>query len=255
MIPSLFISHSWPMLALEQNRYTGFLESLAAKYTVPKAIVIFSAHWESEVTTVGATDETYETIYDFHGFAPELYSLKYAAKGSKKIAEKVQSALESKGIAVQLDTQRGLDHGAWIILKRMFPLADIPVIPVSVHPFLPLEQQFEIGVALRGFAEEDIMVIGSGAIAHQFGFGMDPEMVKRKSMEFEAWIIDKTERNDIHALLDYRRQAPHASFAVPRPEHFVPLIIALGSGRAAAEPVTLYREQSEEWFGRVAFQF
>jgi len=255
MIPSLFISHSWPMLALEQNRYTGFLEGLAAQYPAPKAVVLFSAHWESEVVTVGSTDDTFETIYDFGGFAPELYTLKYPAKGSTAIAAAVQSAFERNGIAALSDSQRGLDHGAWIILKRMFPSADIPVIPVSVNPFLPPERQLEIGEALRGFGGEDIMVIGSGSIAHQFGFGMDPAMVRRKSMEFEAWIVETTERRDVPALLNYRQQAPYAAFAVPRPEHFVPLLIALGSGAGSAEPKTLYREQGAEWFGRVAIQF
>ena len=255
MIPSFFISHSWPMLALEQNRYTKFLEEVAGKYPLPKAIVIFTAHWENEVITIGATDGAYETIYDFHGFAPGLYTLKYPAKGSRTIASKVKAALEQKGFEVQLDEQRGIDHGAWIILKRMFPSADIPVIPVSVNPFLPPKQQLEIGQALSSFGNEDIMVIGSGAIAHQFGFGMDPKVVKQKSMEFETWIIEAIERRDIQGLLDYTKLAPHSSFAVPRPEHFVPLLIAYGSGSSKAEPVTLYREQSAEWFGRVAMQF
>jgi 4,5-DOPA dioxygenase extradiol len=107
MIPSLFISHSWPMLALEQNRYTGFLEGLAAHYPAPKAVVLFSAHWESEVVTVGSTDDTFETIYDFGGFAPELYTLKYPAKGSTAIAAAVQCAFERNGIAAQSDSQRG----------------------------------------------------------------------------------------------------------------------------------------------------
>ncbi|RKN70644.1 dioxygenase [Paenibacillus ginsengarvi] len=255
MIPSLFISHSWPMLALEHNRYTEFLERLAAAYPAPKAIVLFSAHWESEVLTIGSSDDVFETIYDFGGFAPELYTLKYPARGSTAIAAAVRDAFGSKSIEARLDSRRGLDHGVWIILKRMFPEADIPVVPVSVHPFLPPERQLAIGEALRGFGDDNIFVVGSGSIAHQFGFGMDPAMVRRKSMEFEAWIIEKTEQRDIRALLDYRKLAPHASFAVPRPEHFVPLLIALGSGGDAVEPKTLYREQDAEWFGRVAFQF
>jgi 4,5-DOPA dioxygenase extradiol len=165
MLPALFLAHGSPMLAIEQTDYTQFLERLGQTFK-PKAIVIFSAHWESEVQSISSTDGVYETIHDFYGFPEELYAIRYPAKGSVQLAERLAEMFADGGIEVRKDRSRGLDHGSWTLLHRMYPQADIPVIQLSVHPFLPPETQFNIGACLRGIGDQGILVIGSGVTVH-----------------------------------------------------------------------------------------
>mgnify|MGYP001198374876 FL=1 len=235
MMPSLFLAHGSPMLAIEDSPYAGFLAELGRTLR-PKAIVIFSAHWESPVTTVSSTDGTYDTIYDFGGFPPELYRIKYPARGSTAVAAKVTERLKKAGIPVRTDGARGLDHGSWTMLLRMYPDADIPVVQASVHPFLPGEEQLRIGEALAGFGAEDILVIGSGVTVHNFAEirrgGGAPEPW---AVEFDDWLIERIAANDRASLARYMELAPHARRAVPRPEHFVPFLIAAGAGTGKAK--------------------
>ena len=165
MINSLFICHGGPTLVVEKNEYTDFLKELGKKIK-PKAIVVFTAHWENDITTISSIDESYEMIYDFYGFPKELYSVKYGAKGSTEVALRLQSMLKTHEIESRLDTKRGLDHGAWDILYLMYPKADIPVVQVSVNPELPLDKQYKLGEAIRELGQEDILVIGSGSTVH-----------------------------------------------------------------------------------------
>lgn len=164
-MPSLFLAHGSPMLAIQDTDYTRFLKTLGETYK-PKAIVIFTAHWESEVLTISSSDNEYETIYDFGGFPPELYEIKYRAKGSSHIASILETKFKNKGISVHHNMTRGLDHGSWTLLHRMYPEANIPVVQISVNPFLSAKEQFEIGEALKGLGQEDILVIGSGVTVH-----------------------------------------------------------------------------------------
>lgn len=166
MIPSLFLAHGSPMIAIEDTEYTRFLAKFG-EHLHPNAIVIFTAHWESDVVTISSRDDIYDTIYDFGGFPPELYAKKYPVKGSKKrVASLVKERLENNGITVREDTSRGLDHGSWTLLSRIFPSADIPVVQISVNPFLAPSEQYKIGASLQGLGEEDILVIGSGVTVH-----------------------------------------------------------------------------------------
>lgn len=230
MVQSLFLAHGSPMLALEDTEYTKFLESLGKSLT-PKAIVIFTAHWEQEQLTISAIDGTYDTIYDFYGFPQELYKINYPAKGSGKLAAILKNQFAQAGINAELDVNRGLDHGAWTLLYKMFPKADLPVVQISVNPFLSPDKQYQIGGALKQLREEGILVIGSGVTVHNLRMvhwgGSEPE---QWAVEFDDWLIEKMEEADFISLFNYETLAPHAKLAVPRPEHFVPLLIAMGSG-------------------------
>lgn len=215
MIPSLFICHGAPTLVSEKNDYTNFLKDLGNRQK-PKAIVIFTAHWESEITTISSVDNTYSMIYDFYGFPKELYSIKYPAKGSVEIASKLKSMLKNYGIESKLDENRGLDHGAWDILYLMYPKADIPIIQVSVNPFLAMEKQYEIGRAIRELGKEDILVIGSGSTVHNLAtVNWNSEKTEQWALEFDEWLIEKVEDNDKDALFNYRRLASESSKACP----------------------------------------
>ncbi|MFP3125164.1 dioxygenase [Ectobacillus funiculus] len=254
MVPSLFLAHGSPMLAIEDSEYTRFLETLAGQIR-PKAIVIFTAHWESETLTISSSNDTYETIYDFGGFPPELYTIRYPAKGSAAVADLVAERLTKQGIAVQRDMKRGLDHGSWTLLYRMYPEADIPVVQVSVNPYLPASEQYHIGEALRGLGQEDILVIGSGVTVHNLRIIKWGQTTPESwAVAFDDWLIEKLEEKDSETLFDYDKQAPYAQAAVPRPEHFVPFFIALGSG-TEGEASVIHRSYQYGTLSYLCLQF
>lgn len=254
MVPSLFVCHGAPTLAIENNEYTQFLKNLGEQIK-PKAIVLFTAHWETEITTISYKDDIYETIYDFSGFSDELYQVKYPAQGSTRFAKLVEEKIQAEGIPTMRDGKRGLDHGSWVVLHLMYPNADLPVIQVSVNPFLPPEEQFKIGEALRELGNEDILIIGSGGTSHNLGtINWDQNEPESWTVQFDDWLIKSILNNDLEALFNYERLAPHAQLAVPRPEHFVPLFIALGSGRRE-EPTLRHRSYAFGTLSYVAFEF
>ncbi|WP_027415925.1 DODA-type extradiol aromatic ring-opening family dioxygenase [Aneurinibacillus terranovensis] len=255
MVPSLFLAHGSPMLAIENTEYTGFLKKFAQPIK-PKAIVIFTAHWESDILTISSTEHVYETIYDFYGFPDELYSIKYQAKGSKQIASMVEERFKKHRIAARQDTARGLDHGSWTLLYRMYPEADIPVVQVSVNPYLVAEEQFKIGQALQGMGKEDILVIGSGVTVHNLRAVKWGETTPEPwAVEFDDWLIDKIQNRELPSLFHYEKEAPHARLAVPRPEHFVPLLIAMGSGNQETEAKVIHRSYDMGSLSYLCLQF
>lgn len=252
---SLFLAHGSPMNAIEDKEYTRFLEQLG-KTLKPKAIVIFTAHWESEVLTISASDATYETIYDFYGFPEELYQIQYPAKGSSQLAHQVAEKFINHGILVQEDTARGLDHGSWTLLHRLFPQADIPVVQISVNPFLSPEKQFEIGKALRGLGEEEILIIGSGVTVHNLRIIKWGQVIPDPwAVEFDDWLIEKIGHEDVDSLFHYEKLAPHAKTAVPRAEHFVPLYIAMGSADSLSNAKVIFRNYEFGTLSNLCIQF
>ncbi|WP_419152244.1 DODA-type extradiol aromatic ring-opening family dioxygenase [Aeribacillus alveayuensis] len=254
MMPSLFLAHGSPMIAIQDNRYTRFLKELGMNLN-PKAIIIFTAHWESDVLTISSRDDEYETIYDFYGFPEELYQVTYPAKGSTTIANKIQKRFERHGIQSKLDKRRGLDHGSWTVLKHLYPEANIPVVQISVHPFLPPEEQFQIGEALKGMGQEHMLIIGSGATSHNFRMlKWGQNTPEPWAVEFDDWLIDHIHQKNYQKLFQYETLAPHAQLAVPRPEHFVPLFIAMGSG-CMETPEVIYREYEMGTLSYLSFQF
>lgn len=255
MVPSLFICHGAPLLAIQDNEYTRFVQELGKRYT-PNAIVIFTAHWESSIPLISYHDKVYETIYDFGGFSPELYQVKYPAKGSVATASIVEQRLKRHGIDSARDDQRGLDHGSWVVLKLLYPKANIPVVQISVNPYLPPREQYKIGEALRGLGDQDILVVGSGGTSHnlrsiQWGQS-DPEAW---TVAFDDWLIDTLQNRDLESLFQYEALAPHAGLAVPRAEHFVPLFITLGSGDENNQPKLLHRSYDYGTLSHIVFEF
>lgn len=254
MISSLFLCHGGPTIVIEKNEYINFLKDLGKKLN-PKAIVIFTAHWENETTTISSLKGTYDMIYDFYGFQDELYSIEYPAKGSVEVAFKVQTMLRNNGIDSHLDENRGLDHGAWDVLYLMFPKADIPVIQMSVNPQLSMDKQYELGRAIKELGSNDILVIGSGSTVHNLAtVDWNSEKAEEWAVEFDNWLIEKIENNDKEALFRYRQQAPYAKRAVPREEHLVPLFIAMGSGNNE-KPKVLHQSYVYGTLSYICFEF
>lgn len=232
-IPSFFIGHGSPVLAIVNDTYADFLARLGNKYQ-PKAIVIFSAHWEAPVVTISSRDDTYETIYDWTSkFPQELHEVVYKAKGSTKVAELVRERLSSKGITSEFDSTRGLDHGSWTVLHRIYPAADIPVVQVSINQDSSLEELYKVGDALKGLGEEGYMVIGSGATCHNDQFmSKSKEKPDEWAVEFDNWLLEKAKAKDLASLFKSETSAPNFRKAVPEggAEHFMPFMVALGAG-------------------------
>ena len=227
--PALFVPHGAPTFALRPA---------AKSLPAPRAIVIVSAHWDTAVATVGFADRP-ETIHDFRGFPDELYALRYPATGCREAAEEVVTAIKAAGLPVEKDAGRGLDHGAWIPLRLMFPDADVPVIPLSIQSRGGATQAYRLGQALAPLAARGFLVIASGNITHNL---RDYQVAARHSgqtpayvREFSDWLATCLAARDILALLDYRRQAPGAVQAHPSDEHLLPLYVALGAGGETAQ--------------------
>ncbi len=244
MLPAWFVAHGSPMVAIEESEYAAFLETLGRSIPRPRAIVVFSAHWESAVQQVsGVVDPT--MIYDFGGFPEPLYRVQYKAKGDPALAEEIANRLRARDIPVNVDTARGLDHGVWTILHRIYPQADIPVIAMSVNPNATPESQYAIGQALASLRQEDVLFIGSGVTVHNFQLiphRNNPE-VRAMTAAFEAWVEEKLAAWDVNALFAYEKEAPNAELAVPAngKEHFVPLFYAMGTADDARSVETLHR--------------
>lgn len=234
-LPALFVPHGAPTFALKPGAAGDAMTRTAAALPRPRAIVVVSAHWETEVPTVGVADDL-ETIHDFWGFPEPLYGIRYPARGSLAIAEEVRKALRDGGFEVRLDAGRGLDHGAWIPLRQMYPEADIPVVPLSIQHGQGPEHHFRLGRALAPLLAQGILVLASGNLTHNLsdyrtaylGGTGSPAYVA----EFADWMWQHLAAGDAEAVIDYRRQAPHAFRAHPSEDHILPLHVALGAGGA-----------------------
>jgi 4,5-DOPA dioxygenase extradiol len=245
MQPSMFIAHGAPLLAIENNDYTQFLESLGATLSNPKAIVVFSAHWESFTQKVSDVEE-FETIYDFGGFPDALYQIKYTAKGSQKVTKEIEELFQKEDVKYEIDTIRGLDHGAWVVLRMLYPNADIPVISMSVNPQLSPEEQYKIGKSLSPLREKDILIIASGGTVHNLRtvkMGSDGAEVDEWALEFDEWLERHIDKWDTDSLFKYNSLAPAAEYAVPPygNEHFIPLFYAMGAADDEKRAKLLHR--------------
>lgn len=257
MMPSLFVAHGSPMLALEENEYTRFLTSLAREIGRPRSIVIFSAHWEHPVEQIGSGTQN-PTIHDFGGFPPALYQLAYPALGNPDLAEAIGRRLADAGFPSQPDPNRGLDHGAWVVLRLMYPEADIPVVGMSVNPRLAPEEQYRLGTALADLPGEDILIIGSGVSVHNFSaLGPDDGVIDPRATAFDDWVDARVADWDLPALFAYRTRAPHADWAVPpqAAEHFVPLFYAMGAGQNQPKARRLHRSYRYRALSHAVWRF
>lgn len=247
--PSLFVAHGAPLLAVQQDSYTAFLEKYAdALPERPAAIVSITAHWDVPGQLISRR-ELNGTYHDFGGFPEPLYRLRYDAPGDIGLSDRIAELLASAGVASSFDDSRGLDHGTWVPLLRMFPNADIPVVALSVHSRATPEHQYRIGRALEPLRNDNILIVASGGLVHNFaylewdrGMGVEPQGVPW-AMEFDEWIRERVEGWRLGELMAYDRLAPHASAAVPprAREHFVPLFYAMGAADSTRQAERKYQ--------------
>lgn len=230
-LPTLFVSHGSPMMSIAPGNTGLAWARLAAELPRPRAILAISAHWTTHVPAISAAAKP-ETIHDFYGFPAPLYAVQYQPPGAPALAERIGQLIP--GIAV--DPLRGLDHGAWVPLRCMYPAADIPTTQFAVLPEATPEAHYLLGQRLRELSSEGVLILASGSLTHNLrDMRMDAadDVVAPYVTEFSEWMADALHRHDLPALFDYRRQAPHAVRAHPTDEHLLPLFVALG---AAADP-------------------
>ena len=232
MLPSLFISHGSPMLALQPGASGPALARLARELPRPRAIALVSAHWESRELRVGSATKP-DTWHDFRGFPAELYRVQYPAPGEPQLAGEIVNLLAQAGLSARLDAERPLDHGTWVPLTLMYPQADIPVVQISLPSQHGPALQRQVGQALASLRAQGVLLIGSGSITHNLGeldWQAAPDHIEPWAQAFRDWIVDKLARQDHAALLDYRRQAPFAVRNHPTDEHLLPLFFAESAG-------------------------
>jgi 4,5-DOPA dioxygenase extradiol len=234
--PTLFVSHGAPTLILEPDATGPALAALASQIPRPSAVLLVSAHWDTESPQASLADAP-ETIHDFHGFPQPLYEISYPAPGAPALARRAQTLLSAAGLACALSPQRGLDHGAWVPLAFMYPNADIPVTQLSIQSELGARHHFEVGQALAALREESILIVASGAATHNLrefrGHARNAPALPWAT-SFAGWLADRLQNKETENLLDYRRAAPEGVRNHPTEDHIAPLFVAFGAGGSAA---------------------
>jgi 4,5-DOPA dioxygenase extradiol len=242
-LPTVFISHGSPMHAVQAGRAGDAWTALGQRLPRPAAVLVASAHWETELPMVGTSRQP-ETIHDFGGFPQELYRIRYPAPGAPEMAARAVERLQAAGLTASANGCRGLDHGAWVPLRRLFPDADVPVAQISIQPSLDAEHHLRVGAALAPLVADGVLVLASGHMTHNLrewiadarrrgAMTVDERAPEAYVREFTAWIDDALRRDDRAALARWAERAPHALRAHPTPEHFLPLMVAVGAAGPA----------------------
>ncbi len=238
-MPALYIGHGAPML-LDDPLWSSQLRDIARKIEKPQAIVMVSAHWESEPITLSNPAANSPLVYDFSGFDKKFYEMTYNSPDATEISELVASMMPDTEPVYQ--SNRGLDHGAWVPLRVMYPDADIPVVQMSM-PTRDPARLLELGKRLQPLREKGVLVIGSGFMTHGLRYLRDWRIdadAPSWSSEFDAWAAQALANGDVDALSNYKELAPGMPYAHPTVEHFTPLFITLGAATAAdVAPETL----------------
>ncbi|MFN2387833.1 MAG: 4,5-DOPA dioxygenase extradiol [Thermoanaerobaculia bacterium] len=236
-MPVIFFGHGNPMNALLDNEYTKRWAALGASLPRPAAILAVSAHWYIPGTAVTA-DPSPRTIHDFGGFPRELYRVQYSAPGDPALAGRVRELLSPT--AVTLDTQWGLDHGTWSVLRHVFPAADVPVIQLSIDETQTPAWHYQVARRLRPLREEGVLVIGSGNIVHNlhtYAWGLHSAQPFEWAVRFEENVRSLLRESNHGPLVTYDTLGPDALLSVPTPEHYLPLVYASALADKE-EPVT-----------------
>ena len=227
-MPVLFLGHGSPMNAVEENEFVQGFRKVSSKIEIPKAIVVISAHWVTKGTQVTAMENP-RTIHDFGGFPKELYEIQYLAPGFPQLANEIKTM--SKNVDVSLDEKWGLDHGAWTVIRHMYPQANIPVIQLSLDYYKSPKQHFELARQFYKLRNKGVLIVGSGNLVHNLrmvnwqklneNFGYDWAIEANEKMK--QFIVD----GNYQALIDYSKQGKAFELSIPTPEHFLPLLYSM----------------------------
>lgn len=228
-MPIVFLGHGSPMNAIEDTAYSRAWTELGRSLPRPKAILVVSAHWMSRGTTLVDVSDMPKTIHDFYGFPDALYAQHYSAQGAPDLAREVATLLASHH--GQADDTWGLDHGAWTVLKFLYPEADVPVFQVSIDMSRELDHQLEIGRTLAALRDRGVLILGSGNVVHnlraiKWGPNSRPHDF---ALEFDALFADRLAERDFAALADRAGLGPLLTLAHPSPDHYLPALTVAGA--------------------------
>lgn len=249
--PAAFVSHGAPTMIIEAAPVREFLSDYGVALGRPQAILVVSAHWESGRPAVSVAPQP-QTIHDFYGFPEQLYRLRYAAPGAPALGRRVAELLQLAGMTTDLDAERGLDHGAWVPLRLMYPEADIPVAQLAIQSRLGPAHHYRVGQALAPLRDEGVLILGSGGLTHNLSYVGRYELHAAAPAwvtQFREWVAAAIAGERDQELIDYRQQAPHAAQNHPTEEHFLPLFAALG---ARSEGSAGQRAHASETYGVLA---
>ena len=264
-LPSVFVSHGSPMIALEPGAAGAFMTRLGpaidAAFGRPKAILAVSAHTAARRPVLLAGTR-HEAIHDFGNFDDRLFTLRYDAPGAPALAALGADLAAAKGVDVLQHPEGGLDHGIWTALRYVYPQADVPVVPLAWVSGDDPARQFALGEALAPLAGEGVLVLGTGSITHNlrrvFADGLRGPVDKPEipeSAAFRGWMLQHAAARDWDGLFDYRRQAPHAADMHPTDEHLLPWYVAAGVGGRDAAPQRLHASVTFGCLGMDAYAF
>jgi 4,5-DOPA dioxygenase extradiol len=243
-MPVLFLGHGSPMNAIEENQFVRGFREISKKIPTPNAILCISAHWFTKGTFV-TSGEIQKTIHDFYGFPPELFAVQYPAKGNPELAKETVELLSPNPV-IETDSW-GLDHGAWSVIRHLYPEANIPVIQMSIDYTKSAQYHFELAEKLSKLRDKGILIIGSGNIIHNLrlidwrnintvGAGWDWAIEARAKTN--EWILDGNYQN----LINFEKQGTALQNAVPTPDHYLPLIYTLGL-KKKTEEISLFNDE------------
>jgi len=243
-MPVLFLGHGSPMNAIEENQFVAGFREVSKKIPKPNAILCVSAHWFTDGTFVTAM-EMLKTIHDFYGFPKELFEVQYPAPGNPALAKETAELLAP--VLVEEDHSWGLDHGAWSVIRHLYPEADIPVIQLSIDYTKPPQYHFDLAQKLNKLREKGILILGSGNIVHNLrmidwrnintvGSGWDWAIEAREKTN--NWLLEGNFQN----LIDYQKQGTALHYAVPTPDHYLPLIYILGL-KERSDELSLFNDE------------
>ncbi|TNE80279.1 MAG: 4,5-DOPA dioxygenase extradiol [Bacteroidetes bacterium] len=227
-MPALFLGHGSPMNAIEENEFVAGFRQVAQDIPKPQAILCISAHWETRGTQVTAMENP-TTIHDFGGFPPELFAVQYPAPGSPELAKLTQSIVQKAD--VHLDDKWGLDHGAWSVIKHMYPDADVPVVQMSLDYYQSPQYHYELAKELASLRERGVLIIGSGNMVHNLRkvswAHLNDEYAHDWALEAMNKMREFILKDDHQSLINYSAQGAAYNLAIPSPEHYLPLLYTL----------------------------
>jgi 4,5-DOPA dioxygenase extradiol len=242
-MPVLFLGHGSPMNAIEENEFVAGFRKIGQELTKPNAILCISAHWETRGTYVTAMQNP-PTIHDFGGFPQALFDVQYPAPGSPELAEETKKLITNTEVG--LDDNWGLDHGAWSVIRHLYPNADIPVIQMSIDYTKPASYHYELAKQISSLRQKGVLIIGSGNMVHNL------RMVAWRKLDEEFafdWATEANEKmkshimsGDFQPLIDFKSQGRAFDLAIPTPEHYLPLLYTLAL-KDENEKISLFNDK------------
>lgn len=244
-MPVLFLGHGSPMNAIEENEFVQGFRNIGKEIPKPNAILCVSAHWETKGTYVTAMEKP-KTIHDFSGFPKELYEVQYSAPGSPELAKEIKDVV--KKTEVGLDDKWGLDHGAWSVIKHLYPDADVPVIQMSLDYQQSPQYHYELAKELGSLRKKGVLIVGSGNMVHNLRM-VDWRRLNEANYSYD-WASEASEKmkkfilsGDHKQLINYQTLGKEFNLAVPTPEHYLPLLYALAL-KDENEEVSLFNDKA-----------